>query len=113
MRDVFEIVEAYYDERAVADVCRAAVGRLAPGQRQVIEGYYYEDTDVPVLAERRGVSKSTIYNTKTQAEARLRADDGFFSALYQLGVVHDRARALALAARLPDGRRVVVIEPAA
>ncbi|MGH2945765.1 MAG: hypothetical protein ACRDPC_05805 [Solirubrobacteraceae bacterium] len=114
MRDVFEVVEKYYDERAVADVCRAAVGRLAPGQRQVIEGYYFQKTAVPVLAARRAVSESTIYNTKNQAEARLHADDVFFSALYHLGVVRDRARAIALRARYPDdGRRIVVIDPAA
>jgi RNA polymerase sigma factor (sigma-70 family) len=118
MRDVFEVVDDYYEESAIANVCRAAVGRLAPGQRQVIEGYYYEGSDVPHLAARRGVSESTIYNTKVQAEARLHADDGFFSALHQLGLVRDRARALALQARYPDGRhpdgrRVVIIEPAA
>jgi DNA-binding CsgD family transcriptional regulator len=54
---------------------------------------------VPDLAARRGVSESTIYNTKRQAQARLHADDCFFFGLYRLGVVRDGARARAPAER--------------
>ena len=45
-------------------------------------------------------------------------DDCFFTALYQLGILRDRTRAAEIAARypngrLPDGRRIVVIDQAA
>jgi hypothetical protein len=71
---------------------------------------------VPDLAAHRGVSSSTIYNTKQQAQARLRADDCFFAALHGIGVVRDRALALAVRypdGRMPDGRRIVHIDHAA
>ena len=118
VRDVFEVVDQYFDESAVAQLCRAAVGRLPASQKAVIEGYFFQQASVPDLAAHRGVSPSTIYNTKQQAQARLRADDCFFAALYGIGVVRDRARALALAVRypdgrMPDGRRIVHIDHAA
>ena len=118
MRDIYEIVDEYFDESAVANVCRLAVGRLPAGQRAVIDGYFFQQATVPELAARRGTSESTIYNTKRQAQARLGADDCFFFGLYRLGIVRDRARARALAerypdGRLPDGRRIVHIDLAA
>ena len=118
LRDVYDVVDQYFDESAVAGVCRAAVGRLPERQKVVIEGYFFQRTPVADLAAHGGVSPSTIYNTKVQAQARLHADDCFFFALYRLGVVRDRARALSLAerypdGRLPDGRRIVHIEHAA
>ena len=118
MRDVFDVVEDFFQNDAVRDACQAAVGRLPRRQREVITGYFFEEATVPVLADRRGVSESTIYNHKVQAEKKLHDDDLFFSALLGLGRVRDRARAQSLAAshpggRLPDGRRIVSIEAAA
>lgn len=118
MRDVFDVVEDFFQNDAVRAACQAAVGRLPRRQREVITGYFFEEAAVPVLAERRGVSESTIYSHKAQAEKSLHEDDVFFSALISLDRVRDRARAQELAekypdGRLPDGRRIVSIEAAA
>lgn len=117
MRDVFDVVEDFFQNDAVREACQAAVGRLPRRQREVITGYFFEEVDVPNLADRRKVAESTIYNHKSQAEKNLHADDLFFSALFSLGRVRDRARADRVAAkypdgRLPDGRRIVSIEAA-
>jgi predicted DNA-binding protein YlxM (UPF0122 family) len=93
------------------------VGRLPQRQREVITGYFFEEAAVPDLAERRGVSESTIYNHKSQAEKKLHDDDVFFSALISLERVRDRARSESLAAKYPGGqypggRRIVHIEAA-
>jgi RNA polymerase sigma factor (sigma-70 family) len=67
MRDVFDVVEDFYENDAVRETCQAAVGRLPRRQREVITGYFFEEASVPTLAERRNVSESTIYNQKAQA----------------------------------------------
>jgi len=118
MRDVFEIVEAFFENDGVREACRAAVGRLPRGQQDVINGYFFDEVEVPDLAQRRSVSKSTIYNQKSKAQCRLRDDDVFFMALSSLGCVRDAARTESIHAaypdgRLPDGRRIVVIDQAA
>lgn len=118
LRDVFHVVDEFFNHDAVAAACRSAVGRLPLRQQEVINGCFFEQVEVEALARRRRVSPSTIYNHKAQAQKRLRADDIFFSALHSLGCVRDRARAVQLAAaypdgRLPDGRRIVVIDAAA
>lgn len=118
MRDVFAVVEEFFDHDAIRAACREAVGRLPRGQRDVVEGYFFEQVDVPGLAACREVSASTIYNQKAQAQKRLHDDDVFFSALCSLGRVRDRARAQHIAQRYPDGRRpdgrrIVVIDRAA
>lgn len=117
MRDVFDVVEDFFQNDAVREACQAAVGRLPERQREVITGYFFEEAAVPDLAERRGVSESTIYNHKSQAEKKLHDDDLFFSALITLDRVRDRARVESLAERYPgglypDGRRIVHIEAA-
>lgn len=118
MRDVFDVVEDFYENDAVREACQAAVGRLPQRQREVITGYFFEEASVPTLAERRDVSESTIYNQKAQAEKKLHDDDLFFSALISLDRVRDRARAASIAAShpdglMPDGRRIVSINDAA
>lgn len=118
MRDVFHVVEEFFQHDAVRAACQTAVGRLPRAQQDVINGYFFENLDVPELASRRGTSASTIYNQKASAQTRLHDDDMFFSALRALGCVRDRARAEDIArrypdGRLPDGRRIVVIDAAA
>ena len=104
MRDVFDVVEDFFENDEVRQICQAAVGRLPQGQREVINGYFFEEAAVADLAARRGVSESTIYNHKSQAESKLHDDDLFFSALTSLDRVRDRARMESLAAKYPDGR---------
>lgn len=115
MRDVFGVVAEFFHNDAVAQAVRAAVGRLPRAEREVIEGHYFDETPVADLASRRRVSPSTVYNQKNKAEKKLRADDPFFTALRALGQVRDAARAEQIRAahpdgRLPDGRRIVLID---
>jgi RNA polymerase sigma factor (sigma-70 family) len=118
MRDVFDVVEDFFSHDPVREACQAAVGRLPRAQREVIDGYFFKEIDVPQLAEERGVSSSTVYNQKAAAQATMHGDDVFFSALHALNRVRDRARAKHLAETypdgvMPDGRRIVVIDSAA
>lgn len=115
IRSVFDVVEAFFDNDAIREACRLAVGRLPRVQQEVIDGYFFEEASVSQLAVRRNVSESTIYNHKALAQKRMHDDDAFFGALHRLGAVRDRARAEAHAqrypdGRLPDGRRSVVID---
>ena len=113
VRDVFDVVEDFFQNDAVREACRAAVGRLPERQREVITGYFFEEAPVPDLAERRRVSESTIYNHKSQAEKKLHDDDLFFSALISLDeryaiVLESRAWLRSTQTgrgRYPDGRR--------
>jgi DNA-directed RNA polymerase specialized sigma24 family protein len=114
MRDVFEIVAEFFQHDPVRDACRAAIGRLPKGQREVIDACYYEEVDVADVAAAREVSASTVYNQRSQAHRRMSEDDVFFSRLYALQEVRDHARARYLReaypdGRLPDGRRLVVL----
>jgi DNA-directed RNA polymerase specialized sigma24 family protein len=118
MRDVFDVVEHFFAHDPVSEACRVAVGRLPLAQREVIDSYFFKESEVSDIAERRKVSPSTIYNQKANAQGRLEGDDVFFSALYSLQRVRDRVRADELAAMypdgvLPDGRRLVIIDNAA
>jgi DNA-directed RNA polymerase specialized sigma24 family protein len=118
MRDVFDVVAEFFQHDPVREACRVAVGRLPKAQREIIDGVFYKDIEVPDLADRRDVSPSTIYNHKAKAQKALRADDVFFSKLHSLQRVRDRVRAEQLAATypdgvLPDGRRIVHIDQAA
>lgn len=117
MRDIFDVVEDFFKNEDVREACKAAVGRLPEKQREVINGYFFEEMKVPDLAARGGTSTSTIYNQKRHAEGSLRDDDLFFSSLLGLERVRDRARAKRLAAKYPNGvypggRRIVQIEAA-
>lgn len=114
LRSVFDIVEQYFIESAVRDVCRTAIGRLPRCQADAIGGHYLQQIPVRALASLRGKSPSTIYNTLARAERKLAAGDGFFLALYKLGAVRDEALAERYPdGRLPDGRRIVHIHRAA
>ncbi len=117
MRDVFDVVEDFFKNADVRDACKSAVGRLPERQREVINGYFFEELKVPTIAARRGISQSTVYNQKRDAEGNLHDDDLFFSSLLGLKRVRDRARAEALTAKYPDGvypggKRIVHIDAA-
>lgn len=114
MRSVFAIAQEYYRHGEVRKTCAAAVGRLGVRQREVIRALFFEGVLPRELAARRKVTRSTVYNHKSQALRRLENDDVFFAALCELGQVRDRARVLELRrrypdGRLPDGRRIVAI----
>lgn len=118
LRSIFEITESYYEHAAVRQVCGAAVGRLPVRQREVIEHLFFEGGKADELAARRNIAASTVYNHKSQALGNLHSDDIFFAGLSALGRVRDHVRARAVAerypdGRLPDGRRIVVIDQAA
>jgi hypothetical protein len=49
MRDVFDVVEEFFSHDPVRDACRAAVGRLPRAEREVIDGFFYEQLSVPQL----------------------------------------------------------------
>jgi DNA-directed RNA polymerase specialized sigma24 family protein len=108
------VAEDYRDHREIRDVCHRAVGRLSSGQQQVIQNVVLGDCPADELAARRGVTRSTIYNLKAQAEKRLTNDDLFFVELSNLRAVRDSARLSYVVAKHPhgyllDGRRRVVI----
>lgn len=111
-RELYETVEEFHRRHPARRACERAVNRLAPRQRETINALFFEDISPEELAERRGVSRSTIDNTKAQATVRLHGDDVFFVALHRLGAVRDAARDAELRRRypdgvLPDGRRIV------
>lgn len=118
MRDVFDVVEDFFEHASVRETCQKAIGRLPSAERQVIDDYFLAERDVTEIAEARGSSESTVYNQKASAQRKLREDDLFFAALYSMHRVRDRARATELSRRypkgvLPDGRRIVFIGEAA
>jgi DNA-directed RNA polymerase specialized sigma24 family protein len=114
MRDVFDVVEQFFDHDPVREACKTAVGRLPRVQQEVINRYFFDEESVPDIADSRDVSSSTIYNQKATAQKTLHADDVFFSALHGMSLLRDRARAKQIAEAYPDGvrpdgRRHVVI----
>ena len=118
VRPLYEAVGEFWRLDGVRAACRTAVGRLPCGQRSVIEAHFYDDKPPEEIARERGVSRSTVYNTKAQALVALRSDDCFFAALCGLRVVRDKLRERELHARypqglLPDGRRIIWIDQAA
>lgn len=118
LRALYGTVEEFYDQSAVRRACKAAIGRLPRVQAEVIDGLFFREQTADELAAARNVSRSTIYNNSAKAKTHMENDDCFFTALLRLGVLRDRARAAEISARypsgrLPDGRRIVVIEQAA
>lgn len=98
-----DVAWSYAQHHEIREVCHRAVGRLSPGQQQVIDYVVLGDHSPQELADRRRVKRSTIYNLKHQAEARLERDDVFFVELHHLRVVRDHARLSYISARHPDG----------
>ena len=45
---------------------------LTPVQREVLMAYYFEDLNIPQIAKRRRVSKSTVCRTLHRAEEKIR-----------------------------------------
>jgi DNA-directed RNA polymerase specialized sigma24 family protein len=118
LRTVYETVEEFYGQSAVRRACSAAIGRLPHVQAEVIDGLFFQDQTPGHLALARNVSRSTIYNNCAKAKTNMENDDCFYIALFQLGILRDQTRAAEISARypsgrLPDGRRIVVIEQAA
>jgi RNA polymerase sigma factor (sigma-70 family) len=117
-RPLYEAVQGFWRLDQVRSICRTALDRLPPGQRAVIASHFYEGMEAQDIADERGVSRSTVYNLKAQGLQKLHDDDCFFVALCGLRIVRDKVRREALAerypdGRLPDGRRLVVIDEAA
>ena len=115
LRSVFDMVEDYYVENAVQEICRTAVGRLPRCQAEIIDSYFFEQRPVSDIASIRSVSPSTIYNAKASAQRSLHDDPCFFTALVKMHKVRDAVRTRELRERypeglLPDGRRIVHID---
>jgi DNA-directed RNA polymerase specialized sigma24 family protein len=109
-----ELAADYGEHHEVRDACHRAVGRLTPGQQQVVNLVALGDYTPQELADRRRVKRSTVDNLAAQARTRMRDDDIFFVELHRLRVVRDEARLAYVAARfpdgyLPDGRRRIAI----
>jgi DNA-directed RNA polymerase specialized sigma24 family protein len=118
LRRVYEAVGDFYDSRAVREACSAAVGRLPNRQAKVIDGLFFQGHTPDELAIDSKVARSTIYNHTAKAKRNMHDDDCFYTALFQLGILRDQARAAEIAkrypdGRLPDGRRIVRIDQAA
>jgi DNA-directed RNA polymerase specialized sigma24 family protein len=118
LRTAYATAEAFYDQGAVRRACNAAIGRLPRVQAEVINDLFFQDCTPDQLALVRDVSRSTIYNNSAKAKKNMENDDCFFTALFQLGLLRDQARAAEIAARYPsgrrpDGRRIVLIDQAA
>lgn len=104
----------YSGHTAVKEVCRRAIGRLAPRQREVAEDVLLADGNPELFAEQRHISRSTVNNHASQARARLRQDDVFFVELHRMRIVRDQARVAVIQSRYPsgymsDGRRRISI----
>jgi DNA-directed RNA polymerase specialized sigma24 family protein len=117
-RPLYEAVHNFWQLAQVRSICRTALDRLPSGQRAVIEAHFYDGMEPQEIADERGVARSTIYNLKAQGLRSLHDDDCFFMALCGMRLVRDSVRRDALMRRypdgqLPDGRRLVVIDPAA
>ena len=118
LRTVYETAEEFYSRDAVRGACKVAIGRLPRVQGEVIDALFFQHQSPDQLALARKRSRSTIYNNEAKAKKNMERDDCFFTALFQLGILRDRTRAAEISARypsgrLPDGRRIVVIDQAA
>lgn len=97
------IAWSYGEHHEIREVCHRAIGRLSPGQQQVITNVVLGDYSPDELASRRRVKRSTIDNLKAQAHHRLERDDVFFVELHRLRAVRDDARLSYISAHHPDG----------
>ena len=53
-------------------VRQVIANELTPCQREVLMSYYFQEQNIPEIAQERGVCKSTIARTLHRAEKRLR-----------------------------------------
>lgn len=118
VRWLYGPVAEYLNYHEVRSVCRTAVDRLPRRQRDVIDGEFYNQETPQEIAQRQGVARSTVYNSKAQALASLGKDDCFFMALCGMELVRDSERRAQIEekypeGRLKDGRRIVHIDQAA
>jgi DNA-directed RNA polymerase specialized sigma24 family protein len=97
------IAWSYGEHHEIREVCHRAIGRLSPGQQQVINHVVLGDYSPDELASRRRVKRSTVDNLKAQAKHRLERDDVFFVELHRLRAVRDDARLSYISAQHPDG----------
>lgn len=98
--NVPEMIDASYDFASyikTQSACKKAVDRLPAGQRDVIEGHYFEKRKLVEIAGETGRAASTVRNVHMQALGNLRRDDVLFTALESIGKVRDGSRARELA----------------
>ncbi|MFL5897376.1 MAG: sigma-70 family RNA polymerase sigma factor [Solirubrobacterales bacterium] len=117
-RAFYGTVGEYLNLREVRSVCRTAVDRLPRRQREVIDGEFYDGLTPEEIANKQGIERSTVYNSKAHALRNLNNDDCFFMALCGMRLVRDSERKAQLMekypeGRLKDGRRIVHIDEAA
>jgi RNA polymerase sigma factor (sigma-70 family) len=103
-RSAFAAVDEYRERPQVRKAFQAAIGRLSDRRKETILAYFYDGLSLEQIAERDGVTISTVGNTKSQAEERLRHDDLLYLALDSLGRFRSEARREEIATRYPDGR---------
>ncbi len=104
IRPVFVTVDEYRERPQVRQAFHDAIGRLSDRRRETILGYFYDGLNLEQIADRDGVTVSTVGNTKNKAEDRLRHDDLLYLALDSLGRFRDEARRQEIASRYPDGK---------
>lgn len=59
-------------EVAVERMRRVIREELTEQQREVLMAYYFQEIPIPLIAQERGVHKSTVYRTLHRAEEKLR-----------------------------------------
>jgi RNA polymerase sigma factor (sigma-70 family) len=103
-RSAFAAVDEYREKPQVRKAFQEAIGRLSDRRRDTIMAYFYDGLSLEQIAEQDGVTVSTVGNTKSQAEERLRHDDLLYLALDGLGRFRSEARREEIAIRYPDGK---------
>jgi RNA polymerase sigma factor (sigma-70 family) len=104
LRSAFRAVEEYHERPQVQKAFHDAIGRLSGRRKEIMFGYFYDGLSLDQIAQRDGVAVSTVGNTKSQAEQKLRHDDLLYLVLDGLGRYRNAARREEIAARFPDGR---------
>jgi len=72
-RQIEKLNEIENQRQEIYQLLREAINRLTPGQRKVIEGYYFsEPTTDRAIAEELGTEKSAVTRRRGRAEETLR-----------------------------------------
>lgn len=58
MRDVFDVVEELFSHDPVCAACKVAIGRLSVAEREVIDGYFFQEEQVDAMAATRGCRRA-------------------------------------------------------